>query len=129
MKVYVAVGVGGIIGSSFRYLLSLLFLSKNFSGFTWGTLIANLTGAFLLTFILFYPYTKFKWNPTIFTALTTGVIGSYTTFSTITLEVVFLAKENLLLMIVYLLLTIVGGLLSSFVGFQTVRNIEKKKSV
>ena len=125
MKIYFAVGLGGVIGSSLRYLISLLFWSGSFPSFPTATLVVNLSGAFLLTFILFHPYTKFKLNPTIRAALTTGIIGSYTTFSTITLEVIMLARENISLMIVYLLMTIFGGLLCSFVGYKTARKIAK----
>jgi|SRR5690625_3231426 len=126
MKNYIAVGLGGVIGSSLRYLISLLFWSENFSGFPMATLIANLSGAFVLTYILFHPYIMSKWNPSFLIALTAGVIGSYTTFSTITIEVVMLARENISQSVIYLLITIFGGLLCSFAGFKTSRIFAKR---
>ncbi|MEI3611578.1 fluoride efflux transporter FluC [Pseudogracilibacillus sp. SO30301A] len=115
MKAYLAVGIGGIIGSSLRYLISLLI---SVASFPWSTLIVNVTGAFLLTFILFHPSIKAKLSPIIFTAITTGIIGSYTTFSTITVEVVMLLNSNYVLSIIYLFATIFGGLFCSYLGFR-----------
>ncbi len=118
VKIYFAVGIGGVIGSSVRYLISLLLHSNSFIGFPWATLFVNVTGAFLLSFILFHPTIKTKLAPAIFTALTTGVIGSYTTFSTITVEVVMLFHTNSFSSIIYLLLTIFVGLLASYLGYK-----------
>lgn len=118
VKVYFAVGIGGIIGSILRYLVSLLFYPISFVGFPWATLMVNITGAFLLTFMLFHPRIKTKLSPTVFTALTTGIVGSYTTFSTITVEVALLFKVSSFISISYLFLTIFGGLFCSYLGYK-----------
>ncbi len=98
-------------------------MTENFSTFPWATLLVNLTGAFLLPFILFHPLIKMKLHPTITTALTTGLIGSYTTFSTITIEVVFLFQTSMLLTSIYLLVTICGGLFCSFLGYKSIQKL------
>lgn len=118
MKMYIAVAIGGIIGSVCRYMVSLLFSLESSYDFPWATLVVNVSGAFLLTFLLFHPIVKSKLDATLFTGITTGLIGSYTTFSTITVEVVTLATKNLLLSIVYVGLTIFLGLFSSFAGYK-----------
>ena len=120
VKNYLVIGIGGMIGTSLRYLLSFIFWAE-FSGFPLATLIANLTGAYLLTFILFYSQIKLKWNSTTVTALTTGLIGSYTTFSTITIEVVILIRESFFITAFYLVLTIFGGLFCSLLGYKTAK--------
>lgn len=125
MKFYLAVGIGGVIGSCLRYFISLLFSTANLSGFPSATLIVNLSGAFLLAFIVFHPYITARFNPAIAAFFTTGLIGSYTTFSTIAIEVALLAKENMPMMATYLALTIFGGLLCSFAGYRTARRIAK----
>lgn len=127
MKTYLAVGIGGVIGSSLRYILSLLFLSDGFSTFPWATLTVNLTGAFLLPFIMFHPAIKVRMHPIIGSALTTGLIGSYTTFSTITVEVVHLFQKTLFLAIIYLLVTIFGGLFCSFLGYRSAQKFAKEE--
>ncbi|WP_346981041.1 CrcB family protein, partial [Clostridium perfringens] len=44
------VGLGGFLGASLRYLISI-FAAKNFGGnFPYGTLIANILGALLIGF-------------------------------------------------------------------------------
>ncbi len=46
------VGLGGFLGASLRYLISI-FATKNFGGnFPYGTLIANILGALLIGFIM-----------------------------------------------------------------------------
>ncbi|MBO1005539.1 fluoride efflux transporter FluC [Pseudogracilibacillus auburnensis] len=129
LKLYVAIGIGGVIGSSLRFLLSFLFGTNNFSAFPWATLTVNVSGAFLLTFVLFTPFIKDKISPTIFTAITTGVIGSYTTFSTITVEVILVGKENVFYAFLYLFLTICGGLLCSFIGYKVAKSLKKEAIV
>lgn len=126
LKVYVAVGIGGLIGSIIRYIVSILFFMGDLSIFPWATLIVNVTGSFLLTFILFSPFIKNRVSQTTLTALTTGVIGSYTTFSAIIVEVVPLWSDSILIVFIYLALTIIGGLLCSFAGIKTAEYVDKK---
>jgi len=125
MKVYGAVGLGGVLGSCLRYLFSLVMSSNNFTSFPWATLVVNISGTFLLPFILFLPMIKRKVNPVILVALTTGLIGSYTTFSTITVEIVMMFHENILVAIGYLISTLIGGLLFSWLGYQTALFVQK----
>ena len=117
MKVYVAVGIGGIIGSILRYLISTLFWTEQLASFPWATYIANITGACLLTFILFQPFFVQKLSPSVFVGVTTGLIGSYTTFSTLILEVTILINHDISLALLYTFATIFGGLLASYSGY------------
>src|SRR5690625_3747027 len=86
-KQYFMVGVGGMAGATARYSISLLF-TNNLSVFPYATLIVNLIGCFLLTFLLNHSKIKQKFSPDIFTAFSVGLIGSFTTFSTVTIEIV-----------------------------------------
>lgn len=125
LRVYLAVGIGGIIGATLRYLVSILFGAGNGLHFPWATFTVNMSGAFILSFILFHPKITNKISPIYFTALTTGIIGSYTTFSAITMEVVTLWQNNLPLALSYLFLTVVGGLLCSFGGYKVAFKYQK----
>lgn len=114
-NLYLAVGLGGMIGSLLRYGISLLFENH----LSWGTLLVNVSGAFLLTFLLYSPIMIRNIQPILLTALTTGVIGSYTTFSTIQLETVLLMKTNILHAVLYISFTVIFGLFFSYLGYQT----------
>lgn len=116
-KLYMMVGVGGIIGSTSRHGVSLLFGFPN-KVFPYGTLTVNLLGCFILSFILYQPNWKEIIPTEVFTALTTGIIGSFTTFSTFALETVQVSQLSLLLAIIYISLTLFGGLICSYLGYK-----------
>ncbi|WP_051528108.1 fluoride efflux transporter FluC [Companilactobacillus nodensis] len=52
IKTFLIIFIGAFIGSNLRYAESLLFKSSN--GFPYGTLVANLSGALILPFLIHY---------------------------------------------------------------------------
>lgn len=112
---YAMVGIGGMIGAVGRYGISLM-LSET-TGFPYATLLTNWIGCFLLSFILHHHVIKRTLSPDLFAALTIGVIGSFTTFSTVAVDVV-LWFTHPFVSVSYGLLTIFGCLLLSFCGFK-----------
>lgn len=123
LLLYLAVGIGGVIGSLLRYLVSLLIYSEIGTAFHWETLFVNLCGAFLLAFLLFQPAIKSKMKPHIFIGLTTGILGSFTTFSTIIVEIVSLWQNAPTIAIIYCLATLIGGISSSLLGYLLARKV------
>ncbi|WP_163971591.1 fluoride efflux transporter CrcB [Oceanobacillus halotolerans] len=114
-KAYILIGIGGMIGAIGRYSLSLLF--ANAAIFPYGTIVANLIGCFLLSLLLNHPTIKQKLSPELFMALGTGVIGSFTTFSTFSVETIQLWDTSELLAIAYVLISVIAGLLFSLLGY------------
>lgn len=110
--VYLFVGIGGIVGSLLRYILSFLAVQIWGRGFPIGTLLINLTGSFLLGWLTTKYILPKKLHPYLLTALSTGVIGSYTTFSTFCLDSVQLLKsDRYFLGFIYIFMSFIGGLL------------------
>ncbi|MBV7506835.1 fluoride efflux transporter CrcB [Bacillus sp. sid0103] len=110
--IYFLVGLGGVAGSLCRYLLSAMAVEIWGKDFPYGTLTINLTGAFLLGFITNQFSGSNKLHPYLYTALTTGVIGSYTTFSTFCLETVHLLETGKYIFgLLYVGVSFFGGLL------------------
>lgn len=118
MKVYLAVVIGGFFGSMLRYGIGLILPNIDYSSFSWATFFVNISGAFLLTYILFHPMIQSKFDQVVITGITTGLIGAYTTFSAITVEIIMLSKENFVLAIIYIFSTLLFGLFSSFLGYK-----------
>lgn len=114
-RMYLAVGFGGMIGAVCRFSLSSLFPSE--TGFPFATLLANLIGCFLLSFLLNQSVIKQKLSPKLFAALGTGMIGSFTTFSTFMVETVTLYESNTVLAFSYVGMSILGGLCFCFIGY------------
>lgn len=113
-RLFIFIGIGGMIGAIGRYSISIIFNEVN--GFPYATLITNLMGCFLLSFLLNYEKVKQKLSAEIHAALSTGIIGSFTTFSTFSLETVQLWNNHLWLAFIYILLSICGGLCFCYIG-------------
>lgn len=90
---YLFIGFGGILGALLRFLLGK-YISGKVSGFPLGTLVINVTGSFALSLLFFYFHGGQALNENVYLALTTGVMGAYTTFSTFTYETLQLAQEG-----------------------------------
>ncbi len=105
---FVTIFIGASIGGSLRYLISQLFAGQ--TGFPWGTLFVNLTGAFILPLLIHYLHDRYHLSATTVLSLTTGLLGAYTTFSTMASDTYHLLNSgNHYLLAGYLLLTMVGG--------------------
>lgn len=76
----VLVAVGGFAGANARWVLAGVAPGLA------GTLVANVTGAFALGFILYEAIGSGLLAPTSRTALATGFLSSYTTYSTFAVE-------------------------------------------
>lgn len=107
--------IGAFVGSDLRYLESLVFKTSN--GFPLGTLVANLSGALFFPFLIHYLQDRYNLSSRVVLTLSTGVLGSYTTFSTFSADIYRLyASGQWLILFVYLTLTIVGGFLLALLG-------------
>lgn len=95
MRTVIAVGVAGFIGASARYGLEGLIAQKSAGSFPWSTFVVNISGSFVLG-ILFAALVEGRVPvaPWLRTALTVGLIGAFTTFSTLTLETFRLVEDG-----------------------------------
>jgi CrcB protein len=101
------VALGGALGATARYLINISPLGTCLQPFPFHTFIINVTGSFLIGFLL----VKFEMNETMRLLLLTGFLGAYTTFSAFELETFELMRER------YLLTAILYVGLSFAVGF------------
>lgn len=89
------------------------WIGKKFSNLPIPTLFINLTGAFILGFVF-----GIKANVFVYAIVGTGVLGGYTTFSTMNTELVELYKSrNWRGLIFYALASYLGGLILVFAGY------------
>ena len=86
--------LGGAAGTGARYLLSGWLLRAAGPGFPWGTLAVNVLGSFLLGLIMQVSLTTGLIPPTLRLALTTGVMGGFTTYSTFNYETLQYLQQN-----------------------------------
>ncbi|MGH2936074.1 MAG: fluoride efflux transporter CrcB [Gaiellaceae bacterium] len=94
MRPVVAIAVAGAIGALARYGLEG-FVSRRAPGaFPWGTFVVNVTGAFVLGFVFTLMTEQFTIAPWLRGAITIGLIGAYTTFSTFSFETYSLIEDG-----------------------------------
>ena len=120
---YLLVGIAGIIGALLRYLVGFSFSKWWFHDFPLATFITNMLGSFILGwFTHFLPRLKFL-HPHMITALGTGLIGAFTTFSTFSVETIQLISTGKWgTALLYVLLSLSCGILFSWVGYQAGMN-------
>lgn len=109
MRMIIAVGIGGAVGTLLRFGVAQAF---NDPVFPFGTLIANWTGCLGLAWL--NEQTKTAFSPVWQKGLGTGLLGAYTTFSTLCVETHLLPP---LLSLFYIVVTATGGLLFAAWGF------------
>ena len=88
---FLTVGLGGAIGAMCRYGLGLVSIKSNFP---FMTLIINFTGALLIGFFVGLMMTKKDMDPKWVMFVKIGICGGYTTFSSLSLEVLDMFDDN-----------------------------------
>ncbi len=78
---YLWVAVGGAIGAVSRYALAG-WINARFGASPLGTFVVNISGAFLIGFIMALTAERVSVSPDVRRFLTVGILGGYTTFST-----------------------------------------------
>ena len=108
-----AVAIGGAFGASARYLINVSPLANLFEKFPFPTFFINVSGSFLIGFLLILLTEKFPASENFRLAVTVGFLGAFTTFSTFELEIFELIREkNFAAAFVYFFLSVTLG----FVG-------------
>lgn len=89
-----AVASGGALGAVVRYLINISPLQTQFEKFPFHTFFINVTGSFLIGFLLIVFTAKFQEYENLRLAVIVGFLGAYTTFSTFELEIFDLLNER-----------------------------------
>ena len=125
--VLAVIALGGALGSAARYAVGLL-LPHAPDRIPWSTVTANLTGAFLLGVLMVLVNDVWPPNRYLRPLLGVGVLGGYTTFSTYMLDARALAAaDELGALGVYVLVTLVGGLLAVWLGAALARLLARPR--
>ena len=94
MERILLVALGGAIGSVLRYLTSVLAAVWFGAEFPFGTLIVNLSGAFIIGLVQELGTETVLISDTARIFLTTGMMGGLTTYSTFSYETVRLMEAG-----------------------------------
>ncbi len=113
------IGIGGLLGSTARYLLGIFINRRIKKGafFPYGTWMINSTGSFLLG-VLANLYLTNRMNVWIWFLFGIGFCGAYTTFSTFAYEIITIvrAKKGNIAWF-YVIASVLSGVLAAGIGF------------
>ena len=112
--------LGGALGAGGRFWIGGALLRRVGDGLPWGTLAANFIGAFAAGFLAIWLEARgpsaLYWRA----FLIVGVLGGLTTYSALMLECLLFARSHRNdQLLVYLAITLVGGLALVWLGART----------
>jgi CrcB protein len=121
--IYAVIGLAGAIGAFLRYAVGLLVPFDGSLSFPYTTLLINWLGCFFLGWFLTAADYRISLKPLFKVGVSTGLIGSFTTFSTFSVETLRLVVEHDRwgAAVIYVLLSVWGGLGMVWAGCRTAR--------
>lgn len=127
MKKYLAVGIGGAAGTVARHFIQLIPLPLSTDYRPLLTMLINISGSFLLGFLIILFVKLVPVSAEIRLGITTGFLGGYTTFSTLCKESVLLwSSGNVLLSTAYVALSVLLGLAAAWLGIYCAKRLERR---
>ncbi|MFG1478851.1 fluoride efflux transporter CrcB [Xanthobacter sp. V4C-4] len=118
--VFLGAGLGGVL----RHLVNISLPKLLGTGFPFATFLINVSGCLLMGLIT--GYLAFRdgeaWSQSLRLFLTTGVLGGYTTFSTFSLDFLFLMERgDSGLALLYAAGSVAFGFIGVFAGISLMR--------
>jgi CrcB protein len=127
MRKYIYIGCGSFIGAVLRYLIKNIQICNYHENVPLNTLFVNILGAFIMAFILTIAFEVWTFDSDIRLGVTTGFLGSFTTFSTLCKETVGLMRNgDYFSAISYMTVSIMLGLGAAYFGIVVAREIGSK---
>jgi fluoride exporter len=124
MRVIWYVALGGAVGSAIRYGVGVAVQGRTGLDFPVGTLLVNISGSFLLGFLIHYALATPAITPEVRALLTSGLCGGYTNFSTFSYETVALIQDgDWRRATLYVGLSVAGSILGVIVGIAGARQV------
>ena len=112
----ILVATGGATGALLRYILTNL--SKTiFTSSIYGTFTVNIIGCFLIGYLVTSDFSKNINENFVKFFLIIGLLGSFTTFSAFSLEVVdLIISKKILIALIYISISIIVCILFAYLG-------------
>jgi fluoride exporter len=119
------VGLGGMLGSIIRYLVSsLINAKKGVNLFPWATLFINISGSFIIGVVIGYSLKNEDFGKDWQLFLATGICGGFTTFSAFSNEsYILLKQQNYSALFLYIGISIILSICATVAGYWVSRYI------
>ena len=117
-----SVAIGGAFGAVARYLINISPAANLFEKFPFPTFLINISGSFLIGFLMILLADKISVSENLRMAIIVGFLGAFTTFSTFEIEIFGLVRERYFTTaFIYLVLSVVVGFVGVIAGVETAR--------
>ena len=114
---YLLIAIGGASGALTRYSIDRLTLYFGMENII-GTFIVNISGSFILGILISISTYKLNFSNGVRDAITIGFIGSYTTFSTLTVTSLTLWQSGQYgKATINIIFSVIFGLIAAYAGF------------
>jgi CrcB protein len=118
------IAVGGALGAVARYLINISPLATAFEKFPLPTFFINVSGSFLIGFLLIVLTDRLAIGDGLRMGIMVGFLGAFTTFSTFEAEIYGLIREgHIVTSMAYLVLSVVVGFIGLVGGVTLARNM------
>jgi len=94
LKILIFIAAGGALGAVLRYGASVGVYTLLGRGFPWGTLFVNVGGSFAMGVLSILMLERLDIGPEWRAAVLVGLLGSFTTFSTFSIETLNLLEQG-----------------------------------
>lgn len=122
MQHYLAIALGGALGSVLRFAMNEAVSARFGRAFPWGTLSINVIGSFLIGLLAVILVERLEVSPAVRLGLMVGVLGGFTTFSSFSLEVVQLMQNGAFLRaLLYVVASVTVCVLAAAAGIHLAR--------
>lgn len=124
MRKYLYIGCGSFVGAALRYLIKNIQVCGYQENIPINTLFINVLGSLIIAFISTVAYEVWAFDADLRLGLTTGLLGAFTTFSTLCKESVGLLQSGYYFSaILYMTVSVVLGLSAVYFGVVAARKI------
>ena len=122
MNLIVSISLGAVIGALSRHYIMVSLARLLGTNFPWGTLLINVLGSLLMGILIELLALKLSLSQELRALLTVGILGSFTTFSTFSMETALLIQRgDFTTAILYSLGSVVIGVGALFICIYIVR--------
>lgn len=122
LKYSLIVGLGGALGSISRYLIQYYFQNKLSTTFPLSTILVNIIGSFIIGIVFALADKGNVLRPEIRLLIAVGFCGGFTTFSTFSLDVIYLLKSfSAFYIAVYIASSVVLSVLAAYAGIAMIK--------
>ncbi len=124
MKLLVSIAIGGAAGALARHFVSQQMMHWLGTGLPWGTFAVNVVGSFLLGVLAETFALAVDASAALRGFLIVGLLGSFTTFSTFSLDVALLVQRGRIdLAALYVAGSVILAIAGLYAGLRLVRTV------